>query len=178
MPLPLCVRIEADDHRSAEALLADGWRQIETLQTWRSTVATTGLRHPDMIRPTKAEHRQLIIAAGRWFSQDRLHADPKVDKEVADEAKRQWMKDALADIYREIWILGTMPVEGFVIVRPGTPVIIDLIAVDPLLRGRGIARRLLQHVVGTYGKGIQAGTQATNAAACRLYKSMGMTRVR
>jgi ribosomal protein S18 acetylase RimI-like enzyme len=177
MPLPLCVRLPVDDSRSAEALLADRWRQVETLETWRSTAATQGQRHHGISRAAPNDHRQLVIAAGRWFSHDRLHADPKVVKEVADQAKRDWMADALGDKDRQVWVLGTMPIEGFVIVRPGTPTIVDLIAVDPLLRGRGIAKKLLEYIVVTFGKGLQAGTQATNEPAQALYRSMGMTRI-
>jgi ribosomal protein S18 acetylase RimI-like enzyme len=178
MPLPLCVRLPVDDSRSAEALLADRWRQVETLETWRSTAATRGMRHHGISRATAADHRQLVIAAGRWFAQDRLHVDPKVANDAADEAKRQWMKEALADKGRQVWLCGTMPIEGFIIIRPRQPIVIDLIAVDPLFRGKGVAKRLIQHVISTFGTAaLQAGTQATNTAAQKLYHSMGMTRV-
>ncbi|KKL90926.1 hypothetical protein LCGC14_1899770, partial [marine sediment metagenome] len=38
MNLPACVRIEADDFRSRESLLKDGWEEVEILETWQRII--------------------------------------------------------------------------------------------------------------------------------------------
>ena len=177
MSLPLCVRIDHDDARSAAALQATGWRWIEVLLTYECPS-----RHwlsPAAEKPVASEHEAIVNMVERSFTHDRLHADPEVSKEDADRAKRHWARDALEQ--RECFVkrIDGRPVAFCSLIVNGAKHRVDLICVDEHYRGRGIAKRLLTDVMSRYSPcGLVAGTQAKNEAARLLYEGLGMGVVR
>lgn len=175
MVLPLCVRTEASDARSAAALTAEGWRPIEMLETWRSPIR----KWPHYLKParlaTPADANWIAELAAESFTHDRLHADELVSKAEADASKAHWIPAAFSDPGREIHI----PRDGrfaFLILRGGDT--IDLIAVRASARRRGIASILIRQAVAGRRLALTAGTQSTNKPAQALYSSLGMAVVR
>lgn len=173
MSLPLCVRIDAADNRSAAALSRDGWRWIENLLTYHA--------EPRHWTAPEAEHvhiayRDAIVdLVGRSFTHDRLHADPKVARGTADAEKRRWAYDSLEKHQCFVKVIDGQ-LAGFVslILGTGSPRV-DLICVDSDFQGRGIAKALLQGALAHYSPcGLTAGTQESNTAARRLYEGLGM----
>lgn len=163
MPLPLCVRVDFEDTRSAQALHNDGWRQVEILETWRGPLDPIPQSH---VWPMTADAAaSLAPIACHWFEHSRL--GPK--------EKEEWIRNADPDT-------SFMCDAGFVILRLGLDgtVIVDLIGVDPGCRGRGLASIMLREATWRWHnrKWLQAGTQETNIPAKKLYESLGMKIIR
>ena len=173
-----CVRIASDDLRSADALEADGWRFVETLETWRRRMPWKTLR-PQRVRIARKADRDACMAiASKAFVFDRLHADPAIPREVADEAKKEWVKAAFEDPDR-IFVHGpgTAPatvILGFLITRPRDhTLVIDLIAVEPQVQWGGVGTELVKACLGVPDyRHIEAGTQSANEPARKLYHTL------
>lgn len=174
MPLPLCVRVDADDANSAQSLANDGWRQIEVLETWRQSRrrAWRVMKNYPVRAADKGDIPWIAELAASSFTHDRMHRDTTVPRDLADAAKRAWVEQTELPI----WV----PENGdlaFLILRRG---IIDLLCVHKDQRWQGIGGKLIKAVMGKllpHGL-LQAGTQDTNTAAQRLYASLGMAVVR
>ena len=170
---PKCVRIASDDLRSADALEADGWRFVEVLETWRRKMPWKTLR-PQRVRIARKADRDACMAiASKAFVFDRLHADPAIPREVADEAKKEWVKAAFED-HEKIFVHDAGTVLGFLITRPRDhTLVIDLIAVEPQVQWGGVGTELVKACLGVPDyRYIEAGTQATNEPARRLYHTL------
>ncbi len=178
MTLPLCVRIDADDKRSAEALRAADWREVEVLETWCRPIGdwksiVTGVRVAD---PTDMLACQKIAAGA--FRSSRLHTDPKVSVDTAEEYKRDWVCRAFEQTPQDVFVHvnGKDKVDGFLICKPETNAVrIDLIATADDARQKGVARNLIGWSHDCYpGRGvIVAGTQERNTAARQFYQKLG-----
>jgi ribosomal protein S18 acetylase RimI-like enzyme len=175
MPLPLCVRIDADDHRSAEALKQDGWREIEILEVWGNDMSRcSGIVSP-MIRSAKPTDNlpcQLIAQKACVF--DRLHRDPKVKLTDADAFKREQVNAAFRGPLDDVLVFESGPVSGFVILEMEYIAFsIGLICVDPAHHGKGIGKALIQTAMSLrpHHSKIRAGTQSHNIPARSLYRS-------
>lgn len=170
MTLPLCVRIDAADERSAINLKNDGWREIEVLETYRGTVAGQINYGITLAVPTDISWMQDL--ACEKFKLDRLHTDPIVPELDARQEKRAWVERAQYDADSIIWKYAEE--QGFLIARwDGDDFVIDLLCVaNPR---RGIATALIRHgmfcCVATH---VRAGTQSMNEPGKALYKSLGM----
>lgn len=179
MPLPKCVRIEYADKRSAEALLEDGWREVEVLETWRrkaKPVDADRLKgQAEIRRAEKRDMNALIWIAQTSFVHDRLHSDNEICSAEADKAKGEWVRRAFSGDADRIFVAEYDDrVVGFVICKviKGYSVI-DLIAVDRRYREHGIGSQLLVYAIHHYGLDMEAGTQERNKAGKELYKSLG-----
>jgi ribosomal protein S18 acetylase RimI-like enzyme len=174
MALPLCVRIDAADEWSATALAEDGWRCIETLETWRQIEKR---RRWPMLKQFPVREAQpsdmawISRLAAESFAHDRLHKDPLVDKAEADAHKVRWVNEA-----ETIWVPCKEPA-AFLIMDGAR---IALIAVRKKFRSCRYASRLIRAVMHlTMPEGqLIAGTQSTNEPARRLYASLHMTVIR
>lgn len=171
--LPLVVRIDADDKRSADQLRRDGWREIEILQTYRSDIRPES---PTYIR--RATIRDLAVCIDiamrvRWKS--RLHVDDEVREEDADKFKLDWINHAFHDHYSKIFVTPEKGEPEALIILKGNR--IDLLGVCHQKEGRGHGLRLVRHAQHLCGE-LYAGTQATNHGAMRLYQRAGMKLVK
>lgn len=174
MVLPLCVRTEASDARSAAALTAEGWRPIETLETWQSRARNWPFRkRPFALRAIGSDLTWIAELAAESFTHDRLHADGLVAKVDADASKAEWVRAAFETHGTEIWVPDAR--FAFLIMRGE---VIDLICVRASARRKGIAGRLIKCAVSGRRMALTAGTQSTNKPAQALYSSLGMAVVR
>jgi ribosomal protein S18 acetylase RimI-like enzyme len=181
MTLPLCVRIDADDKRSSYELEQDGWREVEVLETWRIATPYSGYVGQGIEPAKQSDNLTCQRIAQQAFQYDRLHADPVVSEDDADDAKRAWVNSAFRDNLQNILVHRQGDVDGFLIVKPETAIlIIDLIAIDPAYQGRGIAKSLIRaaHAMHPNHQALQAGTQERNEAGRRLYSSLGFVVVK
>ena len=174
MPLPECKRIDIASNPAD--LLADGWREIEILETWEGRAARIrGHEWEDL-----AECERIARAS---FTYDRLHTDELVAVQEADDARAEWVRRAFFDNEKTILVAagpigsqGTYSLNGFMIYSTiRHTLVIDMIAVDSGSRGRGIAKLLIG--AGLFKSGCQrvrAGTQEINDPAKALYRGLGM----
>lgn len=178
MPLPLVVRIEASDARSADALLQDGWRPVEVLETWSRPIGewkriVSAVRTATPLDLLPCQH----IAAGA-FRYDRMHRDPLVPADDADEFKRQWICRAFESSIENVFVhLDPRDhVNGFLICKVDSRVVmVDLIAVAANSRRQGVAGRLVGWAHDYYPGRTEmfAGTQEDNDDARMTYQKLG-----
>lgn len=172
MSLPLCVRIDADDSRSAQQLLADGWREIDVLETYVRAVDDFSVREdaPSVSRATSDDADDCVTIANAAF---------------APKDKTEWVREAFGRKDRLVFVCRRNgEIVGFVIIRqePAT-IVIDLIASKYPRRGigeeliagaewktpywRASAVRTIPH------SQTRAGTNSTNEAARQFYRKLG-----
>ena len=178
MPLPSCVRINVDDHRSAAALVDDGWREIEVLNKWYRRPGPVdeyfcceGVKGRDAVPSDRGQCQMIAVAS---FKFDRLHADPEVDDIEADQVRVRWVQGAF-DGNAIIYVADYQDkvVAFIILVDDNCLRRIDLIAVHPHWFKRGLASQLLAIAANNSPYGLEAGTQESNSPARNLYSSAG-----
>lgn len=171
--LPLCVRIDADDKRSREALLGDGWREIEVLETWLWDEWVDPPEDHEVREAEPRDAKACELIALESFGYDRLHKDSSVPKDIADSLKLFEIIHAFGDEETLVLVVieqGEGTVVGFVTFKFGR---IGLIAVDRISRKTGYAASLIGGLLVRIEGELRAGTQSDNEPARALYKSMG-----
>jgi ribosomal protein S18 acetylase RimI-like enzyme len=188
MPLPEMIRIPEGDYEQRRKLLSEGWREIEVLETYWGP-APEEHKHDGIDHIMWRGDSTLVEAcclAMRCFTHDRLHKDETVPKEHADMMKVITVAQHNRHIDEDLFVYGS-PVSAFLLSHHGYSelhqqfgLVVELIAVDEPARGRGIAKKLVQHAAESYGKlkYIEAGTQMHNEPAKKLYESLGMSVVK
>lgn len=165
-------------------LKADGWREIEVLETYEGEYAVPASGFSGISKILAADDANTIekiaALAKDNFIHDRHHTDPEVSKEAADNFKAEWVRNACRQGGKRHCFYTTNArdeVEGFLIcTKVGRKLVIDLIAVKQEVRQWGIAGMLINDASArTLSEEIRAGTQSTNTAAKRLYESLGMS---
>ena len=178
--LPEVTRIDADDEGGREKLLADGWREIELLETWGGPIDQRQCYW--VVRAASYDIEPMKELARRSFVHDRLHKDAAVGAEEANEAKAAWVERHSLNTSGLTFVARTIAkqVIGFLCVRlDGSAVIIDLLAVDAGYRRCGVGDTLIRFAIGCIQpEKIRAGTQETNYGARCFYQSLGMKPVK
>jgi ribosomal protein S18 acetylase RimI-like enzyme len=183
MPLPEMIRIDEQDWEKRRALLADGWREIEVLETYegpaksaeRDEIDADGMREPE-----KEDHPHLVALAMTGFKYDRLHFDKEVDPAVADAAKVIGIVNALEqhDGEKFVAVHGSPP-DAFLVCSmddDNSVLVVDLVAVSASSQRRGIASKMIGALGSVIApRVIRAGTQMHNEPAKKLYESLGMS---
>jgi ribosomal protein S18 acetylase RimI-like enzyme len=187
MQLPLCARTEADDTRSADALRADGWREVEVLETWCRPLGQGNHWQWFVHGVRRAEPQDLLVCqaiASHSFATSRLHSDPQVPLDVAEQFKLDWVKRAFDETPEDVFVhveATHNKVDGFLICKPEMNAIrIDLIATDDSRRQKGTATRLVGWAIDAYpGRPcVVAGTQERNGPARMFYQKRGFRVIR
>jgi len=151
------------------------------------SVSVTLGRPPARIGPDAATVRQLdpsadralLDVAERSFMHTRFHLDPGTPDAVADRIKRDWVESYLLGERGEEMLVADAdgrPVGFLAVLRRDATRIIDLIAVDPLHRDRGLGRDLVgrfMHDSEGSCERVQVGTQVANLGAIRFYERLG-----
>lgn len=166
-----------------------GFRPLESLVTYKFDLAErdlgAGFPVPPFPGPPAPANLALpddragcVAIASRAFSFDRFHRDRDRLGDVGDRIKAAWVDNAFAGRADAILVTrhGDRPT-GFVLCqRSGDAAFIDLIAVDPAFRGKGLGRILVRGVLEHYAGSaplVRVGTQDDNTASNRLYQSIG-----
>lgn len=140
---------------------APGFHHVGTLVTLR----IWGKPETASVRPAVPEDIGACRRIAESFRHDRFHADPRIDLKDANRLKAQWIENAIRGRADKVWVAEG----GFLSIIGGR---IDLICVEPRMRGRGIAKRLLSEAFRHYPQLI-VGTQASNEESLKLYRSFG-----
>ena len=183
-------RIARDQREMARALETVGFREIERFITLRRPIPTAAGDRPGgtAMPPTPAgiviEHAQArdhaaSVALGRTaFAADRFHADPLIEDTRANRLKAAWVANALAG--RADLCLVARCREGLcgfnLCMLRDDEAIIDLIAVDPRARRRGLGGALVARAIESYvGRAVamRLGTQQHNHASLAMYRRLG-----
>ena len=162
-----------------------GFRLVDTrLGLEKSTaVSPTGREEGEAgceIRAAKSLDAEAVVdLARRSFVYSRFHLDPQIPKALADRIKAEWVGNFFKGKRGDQMMLAqdAGKVVGFnqILVGADQGVIIDLIAVDPAWRGRGIAAELICAAEQRYPQRTRTvvGTQAANVPSLRLYQRLG-----
>jgi ribosomal protein S18 acetylase RimI-like enzyme len=155
-----------------------GFRVVETALTLERSVTTgnnisQGIR---FVRDNDADGVTGIAAAG--FSFSRFHLDPLIPKATADRIKAAWAANFFLGKRGQAMVVAEHDGKlcGFnLLLHQDQTLVIDLIAVAPTMRRQRMAAAMIefaQHRLSGF-RFIQAGTQAVNLPALRLYESLG-----
>ena len=170
MALPLCVRTKVD---------IPGWREIGNFVIYERIPRETG--YAPLVRMMEHWELPVIKAIAEHFEHDRLHMDPEVTEQDADDFKRNMIDHAKSSGW-PIITYGQPMTLGFLIVRPEHPIAcIDLVGVHPEHRGEHIGTYLVAHFLYWMRNAgfalCRAGTMEANSAACCLYEAAGFEKV-
>jgi spore coat polysaccharide biosynthesis protein SpsF len=172
-------RLPEEDAAAIRALEAAGFRRVETLVTMRRSLEGGDAEPPPGVRRAMPGDRDAVVEIARTaFGFDRFHADPRVPRALADRLKAAWAANGLAG-RAELALVAEEAgeVAGFnLLLKDGEEAVIDLIAVAPGFRGRGVGRRLVLAGLAGYAgraRAVRAGTQADNRPSLKLYGSLG-----
>lgn len=136
---------------------------------------------------TIAEREDTLNIAGCCFRYDSFHRDPKIEDQVADKLKRQWVLNCIMGERGDAVIAVS---GGFICISVGlcpshTEYIVDLIGVYPAHQAKGVGKSLLRNLI-CYARadGARSGvdrlatwTQLENWKSLKMYHSMGFNRI-
>lgn len=181
-------KVPVDQVASAALLAAHGFAPVDVNLVF---AARAGEVRPaplpcgiDVHAARPDEHDALIRIAAMSFRFSRFHLDPLVPRATADAVKREWVRSYVRGTRGDRVLAATVggAPAGFLAElasdRKGERVrIIDLVAVEPAFRGRGVGRALVRAFLAEGARRadvLEVGTQAANVPSARLYESEGM----
>jgi dTDP-4-amino-4,6-dideoxy-D-galactose acyltransferase len=189
----MSIRVDASDFSSLHVLEEAGFLTVDGLLTFALDLNEHSAVEPVndfKIRLATAEDAPETAALGRTaYVYDRFHADPFIDRELADELHANWAHnscdgkaaDAVLIAEDESGLLGfvTCKLPGEIgnnssNSRTGT---IVLVASAAHARGRGVGRSLTMAALEWFRQSgcetVEVGTQLSNIPASRLYQACG-----
>ncbi len=162
-----------------------GFSVVDVNQTFEHTgTPLTESTTEVQIRPHEPGDRDSVLhMAETSFTFSRFHLDPRIENQVANRIKREWVGNYLCGVRGDrltVALLDGQPA-GFLAElsteHEGQRVrVIDLIAVAPGFQRRGVGRALTTNFVTSYpnqGDRLRVGTQVANTPSLRLYTSLG-----
>lgn len=175
-------KVPAGNTLAAHFLEALGFLLVDTNIVFEKPVSSsrgyTGNCKPRMARPEDCEPVKALARSS--FTYTRFHLDPQVPKELADTIKAEWAGNYFSGARGHAMVVATIQdqLAGFNLLMsdPEGKLIIDLIAVDPACRRRGVARDMIafaEEELGLPGGLIRVGTQVANIPSIRLYEGIG-----
>jgi ribosomal protein S18 acetylase RimI-like enzyme len=157
-----------------------GFGLVETAQTLsRPAAGPPSPKGGCEIGPAQAgEAGEVAAVAKASFVWDRFHLDPLIPEAVAAGIKEQWAANFFRGARGDAMLVARRrgAVAGFLQLIFDSPVlVIDLVAVDPLQRGAGVAHDLIARAMSSLGgfQTVRVGTQALNLPSLRLYAGLG-----
>lgn len=180
MTLPLCVRVDYRDIRSRAALVADGWREIETLNIFeRDGLPIRVLpEHPNIACHVVEPSAEFSAFAGQhaaWSRNGRLWRDKEIAVEFAHQTYTKWVTAAAEDqgMTRILARWCGQPAGFMLIYSDNGRARINFFVVVSDFRNRGIGKAMLHQAFAMCGPVLRAGTQSDNAPASHIYMTNG-----
>jgi ribosomal protein S18 acetylase RimI-like enzyme len=165
--------------RAVNALESAGFRMIECLLTLARPLAGAPEMPAGIGLAEAGEAEDCARLAGRCFTADRFHADPRIADSAADRLKAAWIRNS-AKGRADAMLVARQDgrVVGFnACMRSGSTAVIDLIGVAPEAQGRGHGRALVEGALAHYAAAgadeMTVGTQSGNLASLALYQAGG-----
>lgn len=108
------------------------------------------------------------------FRFSRFHMDPKIGEKTGNAVKKAWVENYFTGKRGDYMVVAEIDgrVAGFTqLLSRDNDLVIDLIAVHPDFRGRGVSADMMNFAGSNCGRHntLSAGTQAANASAIRTY---------
>ncbi len=176
-------RVPVDQIEALALLTAQGFRIIDTnvQLDCLSESLTVAVRSPDdwrirMAQPSDRGTVQEIAAL--HLTTSRLHLDPRLGGQLAARVKREWVGNFFnAQRGDHLFVVDTPGgVRGFLLVLERDTIgVIDLVALEPGIRGTGVAGALLDswRAASPHVERIVVGTQISNVRSLRAYGKLG-----
>lgn len=182
----IIARVKEDDLATIHALEGAGFCSIECLLTFQR-------RHKQLLTENSLDHKivsydknhlkDLKRIAAKAFRYSRFHSDPGISHAQANLSRVQWVINSCQGRAQKVFVAQKRnKAIGFVLCRGGLSSktkkigVIDLIAVDPAHKGKGLGRELVKAAVEFYAKrklDLIVGTQAKNIPSVNLYIKTG-----
>jgi len=111
------------------------------------------------------------------FIYSRFHLDPLIDNYIASQIKQNWVENYFVGKRGDkmaVALLRGLPVGFLQLIINDTELIIDLISVDKIAQGKGIASAMIQFAGENIGYSTyKVGTQLGNIPSIKLYQKLG-----
>ena len=111
------------------------------------------------------------------FIYSRFHLDPLIDNNIANQIKKNWVNNYFCGKRGNQMVLALMngePVGFLQLIIKDEKLFIDLIGVDKIAQGQGVASNMIQfaseNIKSSY---IKVGTQIGNLPSIKLYQNLG-----
>lgn len=178
------VRVGSEKIAALKTWLRAGFRLVDVAVTMERRPGSASLSRTCRVRPLAARDIPSLRSwVGGAFACSRFHLDPEFDLRSAARIKRAWVEEILAGRRADrVWVgVSGGRVSGFLarrIVRENRcrVGVLDLMAVRPTDRGRGVGAALIRGFVRHSALDcdlLRVGTQAANAPSLRLYDRCG-----
>ena len=176
-------RLPAAEIRKVNALAAIGFRLVDTGVTLEREKAEHATNSKIAVRAAIPQDREAVVEiARRGFKFSRFHLDPHIPRALADEIKAQWAENFFRGRRGDAMVVAEAagkPAGFLQLLRADDGAeVIDLIAVDAGLRGKGIGSAMIAWAAGrASGSRMRVGTQAANVDSLRFYENLGFRTV-
>ena len=111
------------------------------------------------------------------FLYSRFHLDPLIDNDIANQIKQNWAKNYFFGKRGNEMVLALVhnePVGFLQLIIKEKELFIDLIGVDKIAQGRGVASSMIQFAsTNIKSSCIKVGTQIGNLPSIKLYQKLG-----
>ena len=111
------------------------------------------------------------------FLYSRFHLDPLIDNDIANKIKQNWAKNYFFGKRGNEMVLALVhnePVGFLQLIIKEKELFIDLIGVDKIAQGRGVASSMIQFAsTNIKSSCIKVGTQIGNLPSIKLYQKLG-----
>ena len=125
----------------------------------------------------KKHQKAVELIANENFSFSRFHLDLKIDNNIANQIKKNWVKNFFSGHRGDEMIVAIMDDEpiGFLqLIVKEKELLIDLIGVAKRAQGRGVACSMIEFACKNIRRSnILVGTQIGNIPANKLYQKLG-----
>ena len=124
------------------------------------------------------KHQQAVVKIARDnFLYSRFHLDPLIDNGIANQIKQNWVKNYFFGKRGNEMVLALVhnePVGFLQLIIKEKELFIDLIGVDKIAQGRGVASSMIQFAsTNIKSSCIKVGTQIGNLPSIKLYQKLG-----
>jgi hypothetical protein len=176
-------RVPAEQVEQLALLTSQGFRVIDTNVQLdcapEALSAPVPSSHNWWVRSAQASDRALVReVAAQHLTTSRFHLDPKIGMHAGAQVKRNWVDNFFTGSRGDHMYVVDTPggIRGFLLVLERDALgIIDLVALDPGVRGSGAAGALVHAWQGEspHLRRILVGTQVSNVRSLRAYAKLG-----
>lgn len=167
----LYAKIKTQDCNTLGHLLENDFYIVESsLLLEQKDILQNHVEKKDFIVRETCESDKIKVTemASTAFQNARFYQDPKINKEVASQIKKDWVNNFYTGTRgSQLFVCEKEAnmIIGFILMKEN---VIDLIATAPDHLGMGVASQLISYANQKLGR-LKAGTQSINTASLKLY---------
>lgn len=168
---------------TARILQRLGFFLVDTQVTFEKAISDQSPSTPPNVEVRLAQpndEKGACSLAGSAFRYSRFHLDPLIPRQLANRVKTEWVANYFRGQRGDALVvaLDKNKVVGFLQLlfnENNKELVIDLIAVDENMRGKGIAAAMIHYADRAFPSHQQmvVGTQIANISSVRLYEKLG-----